>query len=47
MKISYFPPYGQSKNKIEVEFDLSNYDTKSKLKKQQASIHRNLLKKMI
>ena len=31
--MSYFPPYGHSKNKIEVELDLSNYATKSDLKK--------------
>ena len=47
IKISYFPPYGLSKNKIEVKFDFSNYHTKSKLKKQQPSIHRNVLKNMI
>ena len=28
----YFPPYSPSKNKIEVELDLSNYATKSELK---------------
>ena len=27
--MNYFPPYGHSKNKIEVELDLSNYATKS------------------
>ena len=31
-KMSYFPPYGHSKNKIEVELDLSNYAPKSDLK---------------
>ena len=33
--MSYFPPYSDSKNKIEVELDLcnlSNYATKSDLK---------------
>ena len=29
--MSYFPPYGHSKNEIEVELDLSNYATKSGL----------------
>ena len=33
--MSYFPPYGHSKNKIEVELDLSNYATKSDLKKKR------------
>ena len=28
----YFPPYSPSKNKIEVELDLSNYATKCELK---------------
>ena len=28
----YFPPYSPSKNKTEVELDLSNYATKSELK---------------
>ena len=33
-KISYFPdPYVRSKNKIKVELGLSNYATKSDLKK--------------
>ena len=33
-KISYFPePHTHSKNKIEIELDLSNYATKSDLKK--------------
>ena len=27
--MSYFPPYGNSKNEIQVELDLSNYATKS------------------
>ena len=30
--MSYFSPYGHSKNKIKVELDLSNYATKSDLK---------------
>ena len=30
--MSYIPPYRNSKNKIEVELDLSNYATKSDLK---------------
>ena len=32
MKISYFPPYGHSKNKIEIELDLSNCAIKFDLK---------------
>ena len=32
VKMSYFPLYGNSKNKIEVELDLPNYATKSDLK---------------
>ena len=43
IKMSYFPPYSYSKNKIQVELDLFNYD----LRKQQVLIHHNLLKKMI
>ena len=30
--MSYFTPYGHSKNKMEVELDQSNYTTKSDLK---------------
>ena len=30
--MSFSPPYSHSKNKIEVELDLSNYATKSDLK---------------
>ena len=30
--MSHFLPYGHSKNKTEVELDLSNYATKSDLK---------------
>ena len=30
--MSHFPPYCHSKNKFEVELDLSNYATKSELK---------------
>ena len=30
--MSYFPPYGHGKNKIEAELDFSNYATKSDLK---------------
>ena len=33
IKMSYFTPYGHSKNKIEVESDLSNYATKRDLKR--------------
>ena len=33
IKMSYFPPYGHSKNKIEVESDLSNYATKRDLER--------------
>ena len=29
VKMSYFPPYHHSKNKIKVELDLSNFATKS------------------
>ena len=32
IKISYFPPYGHSKNEIQVELDLSSYPTKSDLR---------------
>ena len=32
MKISYFPLYSHSQNKIEGKLDLSNYATKSDLK---------------
>ena len=46
-KMSYFQPYDHGKNKIEVEFDLSNYSTISDLKMKQVSIHRNLLKMFI
>ena len=45
--MNYFSPYGHSKNKIEVELNLSNYATKSDLKTQQVLIHHNWLKKMI
>ena len=31
MKMSYFAPYSNSKNKTEVEWDLPNYATKSGL----------------
>ena len=31
--MSYFPHYGHSKNKIEVESELSNYATKRDLKR--------------
>ena len=31
IKVSYFPPYSHSKNKIEVKLDLTNYPTKSDL----------------
>ena len=46
--MSYFPqPYTRSKSKIKVELDLSNYATKSDLKKQEAPMHQNLLKKLM
>ena len=47
--MSYFPePHTHSKNKIEVELHLSNYATKSDLKKmQQMLIHQNLLKRLM
>ena len=45
--MSYFPELCTNKNKTEVELDLFNYVVKSDLKKQQAMIHHNLLKKMI
>ena len=32
MKMSYFAPYSYSRNKIEVELDLSDYATRSDLK---------------
>ena len=32
IKMGYFPLHSHSKNKIEVELDLSNYATKSNLK---------------
>ena len=44
--MSYFSkPYNCSKNKIEVELNLSSYARKSDLKMQQALMHQNLLKK--
>ena len=47
-KMSHFPePHTQSRNKIKVELDLSNYATKSDLKMQQVLVHRNLLKRLI
>ena len=30
--MSFFSPFGHSKNKVKVELDLSNYATKSELK---------------
>ena len=30
--MSYFPPYGHSRNKMEVELNFANYETKSDLK---------------
>ena len=39
IKMIYFPPYGYTKNKIEVELDLYNYATKSDLKTQQVLMH--------
>ena len=47
-KMSYFSkPHTHSKNKIEVELDLSNYATQSDLKMQQVLIQQILLKKPI
>ena len=34
IKITYFPPYSYSKNKIKVNLDLSNYAAKYDLKMQ-------------
>ena len=43
-----FPePYNRSKNKINVELNLSNYATKSDQKTQQVIIHPILLKRLI
>ena len=45
--MSYFRQSGHSKNKIEVELDLSNYARKPGSKKrQQELIDQNLLKRM-
>ena len=33
MKTNYFPPYSDSKNKIEVQIDLPSETTKANLKK--------------
>ena len=43
-KINYFPEPHTNKNKIEIELDLSNYATKSDLKKRNTCRY---LKKMI
>ena len=45
--MSYFPPYGRSKNKIEVELNLSNYATKSDLKNATGVDTSQFAKKMI
>ena len=45
--MSYFLPYGHSKNKRELNLDLSDYSTKSDLKTRQVLIHHNLLKEII
>ena len=45
--MSYFPPYIHSKNKIEVELDLSNYATKSDLKNAAGVDTSRFAKKMI
>ena len=47
MRMNYFPPYSHTKNKIEVELDLSNFATKTDLKMKQVLTHHNLIKKMI
>ena len=47
-KMSYFPePYTCSKIEVEVEFNLSNYATKSDVKTPQSLIHQSLLKNLI
>ena len=46
-RMSYFPSYSHSKNKTEVELDLSIYVTKSDSKNASGVDHPNLLKKMI
>ena len=45
--MNYFLPYSQSKNKIEVELDLSNYSTKSNLKKGTGVDTSQVAKKMM
>ena len=45
--MSYFPPYSHSKNKIEIELDLSNYALKFDSKNTTDVINHNILKKMI
>ena len=45
--VNEFLTYGDSKNKIEVELDLSNYATKYDLKTQQVLIYQSLLKRLI
>ena len=37
MKTNYFPPYSDSKNKIEVQLDLPNETTKANFKKRRRS----------
>ena len=46
--MSYFPePHTYSKNKIEVELDLSDHEKKSNVKNPTVLIHQILLKKML
>ena len=37
--MSYFPELAHGKKEIKIDLDLSNYATKSDLKKQHVSIH--------
>ena len=45
--MSYFLPYGHSKNYIKIDLDLYNYAAKSDLKNAAVLIHYNLLKILI
>ena len=45
--MTYFPPFGNSKNEIKFDLDLPNYATNSHLKTQQVSMHLHLRLKMI
>ena len=47
IKMTYFPPFGNSKNETKFDLDLPNYATKSHLKTQQVSMHLHLRLKMI